>query len=249
MTQPEPEKQLVPIERKAPVLAGDRGLQFSDMESMWRFCTAVVNSRTFKDIDTPEVALIRLQAGLELGLTPIWSLTNVMVVNGRPSVWGDALLGLVLNHKDCEDVIETFEGTGDNLVAICEVKRKGRLPVKREFSVADAKRGGLYTKNQSVHNTYPKRMLQMRARSWACRDSFADVLRGLGVIEELRDIEPRPIAAREIERPKLVLPEDEVQTAPESEPSFTPCDYIHDPPACSDPKCWTLKQEEELPLS
>lgn len=192
---------------KAPVLAGDRGLQFSDMESMWRFCVAVVNSQTFKDIDTPEVALIRLQAGLELGLTPIWSLTNIMVVNGRPSVWGDALLGLILSRKDCEDVIETFDGEGDNLVATCEVKRSGRLPVKRSFSVEDAKRAGLYTKNQSVHNTYPKRMLQMRARSWACRDSFADALRGLGVIEEVREIESRQPAIV-VEKPVLVLPDE-----------------------------------------
>src|SRR5258708_17096462 len=129
---------------KAPVLAGDRGLHFSDMESMWRFCTAVVNSGTFKDINTPEIALIRLQAGLELGLTPIWSLTNIMVVTGRPSVWGDALLGLVLQHRDCEDVIETFEGAGDQLVAVCEVHRRGRLAIVRTFSVADAKRAGLH---------------------------------------------------------------------------------------------------------
>jgi hypothetical protein len=225
--------------QKAVVLADERGLKFSDMESMWRFCTAVVNSGTFKEINSPEVALIRLQAGLELGLTPIWSLTNIMVTNGRPSVWGDALLGIVLNHPQCEDVIETFEGTGDNLVAICEVHRKGRLPVKREFSVADAKRAGLHGK--SVHGAYPKRMLQMRARSWACRDSFADALRGLGVVEELRDVEPTA-TARVIERPKLVLPEDENQAAaPVAEPGFVKCDYFHDEPACDDPNCWVRK--------
>lgn len=239
---------------KAVVLADDRGLKFSDMESMWRFCTAVVNSGTFKEINTPEVALIRLQAGLELGLTPIWSLTNIMVTNGRPSVWGDALLGIVLNHPQCEDVIETFEGTGDNLVAICEVHRKGRLPVKREFSVTDAKRAGLHGKN--VHGSYPKRMLQMRARSWACRDSFADALRGLGVIEEMRDVEPRQLQI--VKRPQLVLPdepESESQALPE-EPAITVCDYFHEAPACADPKCWVHKEVsvtgatdgEELPL-
>ncbi len=191
-------------EVKAPVLAGDRGLQFSDMESMWRFCVAVVNSRTFKDIDSPEVALIRLQAGLELGLTPIWALTNIMVTNGRPSVWGDALLGLVLKHPDCEDVIETFEGDGDATVAVCEVHRRGRLPIIRSFSVADAKRANLHGKN--VHGAYPKRMLQMRARSWACRDAFADALRGLGVVEEVREIEPRTV--KQIQRPVLELPDE-----------------------------------------
>lgn len=205
------EKQLATVP-KAPVLAGERGLQFSDMESMWRFCTAVVNSGTFKDINTPEIALIRLQAGLELGLTPIWSLTNIMVVNGRPSVWGDGLLGIVLNHRDCEDVVETFQGEGDQLTAVCEVHRKGRLPVKRSFSVSDAKRAGLFGKG--VHASYPNRMLQMRARSWACRDGFADALRGLGVIEELRDVPEKTIEV--IEKPKIILP-DETTTKTKNE--------------------------------
>lgn len=193
--------------KKAVVLAGNRGLTFSDMESMWRFCMAVVNSGTFKEINTPEVALIRLQAGLELGLTPIWSLTNIMVTNGRPSVWGDALLGLVLQHAECQDVIETFEGTGDELTAICEVHRRGRLPVKRTFSVNDAKRAGLHGKN--VHNAYPKRMLQMRARSWACRDAFADALRGLAVVEEQTGaVDLQEVKAATL-KPAVVLPDDE----------------------------------------
>lgn len=174
------------------------------MESMWRFCMAVVNSGTFKEINTPEVALIRLQAGLELGLTPIWSLTNIMVTNGRPSVWGDALLGLVLQHPECQDVIETFEGTGDELTAICEVHRRGRLPIKRTFSVNDAKRAGLHGRN--VHNAYPKRMLQMRARSWACRDAFADALRGLAVVEDTQSTsDDVKVAAT---KPAIVLPEE-----------------------------------------
>ena len=204
MTENKTNGTLTKIE-KAPVLADNRGLHFSDMESMWRFCTAVVNSGTFKDINTPEIALIRLQAGLELGLTPIWSLTNIMVTNGRPSVWGDALLGLVLSRRDCVDVLETFEGEGDNLTAVCEVHRAGRIPIRRAFSVSDAKRAGLWGRNVWVN--YPRRMLQMRARSMACRDGFADVLRGLGVIEELRDVEPR----QQIEsKPKteIVLPDE-----------------------------------------
>ena len=193
-----------PKPRKVQVLTGERGLTFSDMDSMWRFCMAVVNSGTFKEINTPEVALIRLQAGLELGLTPIWSLTNIMVTNGRPSVWGDALLGIVLNHPECQDVIETFEGTGDELTAICEVHRRGRMPIKRSFSVNDAKRAGLHGKN--VHNAYPKRMLQMRARSWACRDAFADALRGLAIVEDTHASAPDEKVSTA--KPAIVLPEE-----------------------------------------
>lgn len=188
---------------KAVVLAGERGLQFSDMESMYRFAVAVSNSKEFGQNISPEQAMMRMQAGAELGLTPIWSLANIFFYQGKPTVWGDGLLGIVLASPGCIDVIETSKGAfpDDTYTAVCEVQRKGRLPVIREFSVADAKKAGIFGK--SVHGSYPKRMLQMRARSWACRDAFADRLRGLGVREELEHVEPKQATAREIRRVQL----------------------------------------------
>jgi len=197
------ENQLATPPSKAIVLAGERGLQFSSMDEMGRFCVAACNAG-IKGIPSPEVALICLQAGLELGLSPVWSLTNIMVLNGRPSVWGDALLGIILAHTECQDVIETMAGEGDAQTATCEVKRTGRVPVIRTFSMADAKKAGLLSKD-GPWKTYPTRMLAMRARSWACRDAFADALRGLGVVEEQRDV-PRKIEARVVSQ-EMVLPE------------------------------------------
>lgn len=193
--------------QRAPIAATSRGVSMSSMEEMYRFSVAMVNSNQFKDLASPEVALMKLQAGLELGLTPVWSLTNIMVTNGRPSVWGDALLGIVLAQPTCEDVIETARGNfpDDSYTAVCEVRRKGRLPVIREFSVADAKKAGIFGKN--VHGAYPKRMLQMRARSWACRDGFADALRGLGVVEEQETVRERETQGRVVST-KLVLPDE-----------------------------------------
>lgn len=187
-------------QQKTSLSATQNGVNFSSMDDMWRFCTAVVNSRQIKDIETPEIALIRLQAGLELGLSPIWSLVNIMVTNGRPSVWGDGLLGLIQSRHDCEDVIEKIEGEGDAMVATCEVRRKGRVPTIRKFSVADAKTAALWKKAGPWTN-YPMRMLQMRARAFACRDAFADALRGLSVVEEMSDIpsQPKPAKARMVE--------------------------------------------------
>ena len=152
---------------------------------------------------------------MELGLSPIWSLTNILVVNGKPAIWGDALLGIVRAHPDFSDIRETLQGEGDDMVAICEIDRKGQSTTARRFSVKDAKRAGLWGKPGPWAN-YPLRMLQMRARAWACRDAFADALRGLGVSEEIRDIEPKPIQAREIERPKLILPDEEEGNPPPS---------------------------------
>jgi hypothetical protein len=76
----------------------------------------------------------------------------------------------------------------DEWVAFCEVTRTHWLkPIRRSFSVIDAKRAGLW-KKEGPWLDYPKRMLQMRARAFALRDAFADVLGGLYVREE---IEPK----------------------------------------------------------
>jgi len=200
-------EKAVGTKAKTPVLGDERGLKLRSLDEIWRFATAVVNSGLYKDVNTPEVAVVKIQAGMELGLTPIWALANIAVLNGRPMVWGDALLGLVLQHPECQDVIETFEGTGDELTAICEVHRRGRLPVKRTFSVNDAKRAGLHGRN--VHQTFPKRMLQMRARSWACRDAFADALRGLAVVEDSTFVKPSEDGTVVVStKPAIVLPEE-----------------------------------------
>jgi hypothetical protein len=190
--------------QRAIVLAGERGLEFRTLDEMYRFCVACTASKEFKDIQTPEQALIRLQAGLELGLSPIWSLVNIMVVNGRPSVWGDGAMALIQRHPDCEDVIETNNEAKTEYY--CEVKRRGRVPVKREFSVEDAKRAGLWAKS-GPWQQYPQRMLRMRARAWALRDSFADALRGFGIVEEMRDI-PVERQAKAVEVKPLILPDE-----------------------------------------
>lgn len=50
----------------------------------------------------------------------------------------------------------------------------------------DARKAGLAGK-QGPWTSYPKRMRQMRARAFALRDVFPDVLRGMPVAEELMD--------------------------------------------------------------
>src|ERR1700675_1915912 len=43
------------------------------------------------------------------------------------------------------------------------------------------------TQKEGPWQSYPRRMLKMRARSWTIRDGFADVLRGLHIREEVDD--------------------------------------------------------------
>jgi hypothetical protein len=101
-------------------------------------------------------------------------------------MYGDALLALRRGSPLCEDIIEVIKGEGDLATAVCEARRKGAEPVVRAFSVADAKKAGLWDKS-GPWKQYPFRMLQMRARGFAIRDAFPDLLRGIISVEEARD--------------------------------------------------------------
>ena len=131
----------------------------------------------------PANCLIAMQWGAELGLKPLQSLQNLAVINGRPALWGDAVIALVLSSPACEYVTEDDDGH----TAYCRVKRKGAPEQVRTFSIDDARAAGLSGK-QGPWTQYPKRMRQMRARAFALRDVFPDVLRGLPVAEEVMDI-------------------------------------------------------------
>lgn len=139
----------------------------------------------------PGNVLVAIQWGREVGLGPLQALQNIAVINGRPSIWGDAALALVRGHPDCLSVQEGVEGEGEARQGWCEVARRGEAPQRRTFSVADAKRAGLWGKS-GPWTQYPDRMLQLRARGFAIRDVFPDALRGVITREEAEDTPPEP---------------------------------------------------------
>lgn len=154
------------------------------MDDAYRLAKAVcLSGLAPKGLDKPEACMVAILHGLEIGLAPMTALQRIAVVNGRPTIWGDAAIGLVRASGLAEYVQERTEGE----TAICEAKRRGEPePIVRTFSVADAKQAGLWGKS-GPWTQYSKRMLQMRARAFALRDGFADVLGGLYLKEELDD--------------------------------------------------------------
>ena len=131
----------------------------------------------------PANILVAVQWGMELGLQPMQAMQSIAVINGRPSLWGDAVIALVRGSPLCEYVYESDDGE----TATCRVKRVGEDEQFRTFSMTDAGQAGLKGK-QGPWSQYPKRMRQMRARSFALRDVFPDVLRGMPMAEEVQDI-------------------------------------------------------------
>lgn len=181
---------MVPVPRPS-VSVGSRGLVLRSMDDMARFCSAAAKSGLApKGMDSPEKIMIAVQMGAEVGLPPMASIQNIAVINGRPGLWGDGMLGVCLSsgHFDNAAFAESLTGTDKGMVATCTVRRlPDGQPVTRTFSGADAVKAGLWGK-AGPWQQYPQRMLQLRARSFALRDAFADALRGIRAAEELVDI-------------------------------------------------------------
>jgi hypothetical protein len=191
-----------------------RGLALATMAEAMSFATMVAKSdfapKDFKG--KPESCLLAIQHGSEVGLSPMQSLQSIACINGRPSVWGDAALALVMGSPVCEYVRERVDGEGDAMVATCEAKRRSYPDANvTKFSVADAKKAGLWGKS-GPWTQYPKRMLQLRARGFALRDAFPDVLKGLVTAEEAQDYptQPEPVTVRpKFDEPTVVKLKDE----------------------------------------
>lgn len=131
-------------------------------------------------------AVAQIAFGRSLNLSPKMALSKTMVVNGEMTIWGEALASIVYMSGLMEYKEESYDATTHT--AICTVKRKDMTrPETRTFSIEDAKIAGLWGRN--VWAKYPVRMLMARARTYALRDVFPDVLAGMTTTEEAYEIQ------------------------------------------------------------
>ena len=121
----------------------------SDIEGLYRLAKVMSMSGLMpKGVQSPEAVFVAVQMGLEVGLSPMQAVQNVAVINGRPSICGDAVLALVRASGLLVSLSETWEGEGDKLKAVCKAIRKNEPdPIIREFSVSDARAAGLWGKD------------------------------------------------------------------------------------------------------
>jgi hypothetical protein len=172
---------------KVAVTAGGKLAAFvpNSLEEAWRLAGALAASGM-----TPKAyggdqnkIMVGIIAGAEVGLTPFAALQSIAVIGNNPSLWGDGALALV----QASGLLDDMEETDDGNTATCRLNRQGRkTAIVRTFSMEDAKKAGLAGK-AGPWTQYPARMRQMRARAFALRDGFSDVLKGLHIAEEARD--------------------------------------------------------------
>jgi hypothetical protein len=162
-------------------------MNFSNFDRAWQTAEMISKAKCVPQQfwGNPADILVVIQFGHELDLPPMFSLQNIMIVNNRPTLYGDAMLAVCIRSRFFIDCIETYDE--ENETAYCTVERKGRNPITRKFSRAMAQTAKLWGK-VGPWSTNPERMLQLRARAFALRDMFPDVLRGLLTFEEMTDV-------------------------------------------------------------
>jgi hypothetical protein len=168
----------------------DEAIKVSEIIAASSFCPTNMKGK-------PGDVMVCLQFGKELGLKPMASIQNIAVINGRPCIWGDAMLAVCHQSMFFDSIDESLDVA--TMTATCVVKRKGKPECVSVFSQADAKTANLWGK-AGPWTQYPKRMLQMRARGFALRDAFPDILKGIIIKEEAQDYEKLPVKKREYER-------------------------------------------------
>lgn len=139
----------------------------------------------------PESIAIAAAMGARLGLDVFSSIQNIAVINGRPTLWGDAMLAVCQSHphwRGMDVEWSASNGGGEDTVTVT-VRRAEGHDVGRyvgRFSVKEARTAGVWEKS-GPWTQYPRRMLELRARSFALRSAFADALMGFLAREEMDD--------------------------------------------------------------
>lgn len=182
---PPPEaKNAVAKIQPSPIQAEESGtLVGRTFEDQYRIARAYHASGLMPaGLNTPEKVLVALQICHELGLPPMTSVGNIAVINGTPSLFGNLPLALVQKSGKLKNFRESFIEKDDQVIgATCMVQRNFQEEITRVFTLEDAKVAGLLGKGP--WKQYPKRMLQFRARTWALKDAFPDILAGIGIEE------------------------------------------------------------------
>ena len=172
----------------------------------------------------PDDIVAAVIMGADVGLSPMQALQNIAVIRGKATIWGDGLLAICQGHPAYAGIKEWLEGAGTpEATAYCRIKRAvhgGIEETTQSFSVAQAKRANLWG-NKGPWAQYPERMLQMRARAFALRDSFSDALKGFLPAEEVRDYNDEPVRVQQVEAPaevKAVLMPPKKEEKPKAKP-------------------------------
>lgn len=202
--------------KDAGIVVTTKGLDYESFIGLWKLSKLLVASGMVpkvKDGTSHEERVsqiaICVARGKTVGLDAFQSVESIVPINGRPMIWGNAPLAICRQHPQWleKGFDEYWEVKGqrqdshpakfddDSITAVCETLRDGATkPLVRKFSVADAKRAGLWGATGKLYGSYPQRMLPARARAYNLNDNFGDALKGIAIRETFdEEVDGKPL--------------------------------------------------------
>tara|TARA_R110001599_G_scaffold189710_3_gene384511 strand:- start:1 stop:714 length:714 start_codon:yes stop_codon:yes gene_type:complete len=181
---------------------GSRGIVLNSFDDLKRFCSASAASGYFKDAQDVAKAIVKVQAGMELGVPPIASMAGIHIVEGKPTLSSGLIASRIKASGKYRFVVKKH--TDEE----CELEFKEKLDGVWEtagiasFTMADAAKAGIGTR--SNWKRYPKNMLFARAISNGARWYCADIFTGaIYTTEEIQD--DISIASTDTDEPDNVI--------------------------------------------
>ena len=142
--------------------------------------TFVIANAFPKELNAPKM-MVAMQAGYEIGLTPIEALNSFAFINGRISLFGETAIAQVLRHGH---TVEFIDCTRES--ATCKITRKddGRS-LSSTFTMKDAAERGLALKE--TYKKWPENMLKFKAFHMTAKFIVSEVFHGVPLKEELEE--------------------------------------------------------------
>lgn len=134
-------------------------------------------------IKTPTQALLIMLKGRELGVPPLYAASNIVIIQGKPTVNAEMMLALI--YRDHGKSAIRVKASDDHQCTI-EYRLAGWADViAYSFTIEQAQKAGLMS-NQTWQK-YPAAMLRARCISAVARMAFPECIAGMYVPGELGD--------------------------------------------------------------
>jgi hypothetical protein len=213
----------------------------SPAEVSWKVAQKIANTpfvpTAFRG--KPESVYAAVLYGEELGLGPMQSLTQIHVIEGKPSLAPEGMRGLVLKAGHRIDV----KTASNDKVVLYGRRADSGSEATVEWTMKDAQLAGLA--GRGAWKTYPRAMLMARATSELCRMLFADIIAGLSYTpEEVMSISGQEYVMVAPETPQTAL--DAPETPAEPEPAEIVLENVTAPSAVAEPEI-EVSWEEAFP--
>lgn len=188
--KPESQMEVIPPSEAYARTAEAKSLEWMNPKR-WQVMQAMAN--TFissgavpESIKNAAQMIMVFQKGYEIGLQPVESLESLYIVNGKITLWGEAVIALIMvaGHK-----VEWAADCDDEKASVTITRKDNGQSMTGTFTMEKARKRGLLKTskgNDSIFwNKFPENMLKFKALGSIARFIVPDALHGMKIKEEL----------------------------------------------------------------